>query len=286
MRLGITLPQFRESAEPALAVARRAEAAGLDGVFVFDHLWPLHQPERPALHSLTLLGALTAETSRVTLGTFVARVSLLPDAVLVHTLASLHRMTERRRAQLDGGRSELSAAEGGTISGRRPMVEGRFVAGVGTGDRNNRDENLAYGVGFPSAEARARQLVDCCRRLRELGVPTWVGGASDRARQIAADEADGWNGWGLSAARFASFAAGMPCETTWGGQVLIGRTEDAAAEKLERHGPRPNLVHGTVDDLRRHFSALKEAGAGWAVCSPLDVGTADEAVDLVAEARV
>jgi radical SAM-linked protein len=30
-------------------------------------------------------------------------------------------MSERRRAELDGGRSGLSAAEGGTISGRRPM---------------------------------------------------------------------------------------------------------------------------------------------------------------------
>jgi alkanesulfonate monooxygenase SsuD/methylene tetrahydromethanopterin reductase-like flavin-dependent oxidoreductase (luciferase family) len=257
VRLGITLPQFREDAEPALSVARRAEAAGLDGVFVFDHLWPLHQPERPALHSLTLLGALTAETSRVTLGTFVARVSLLPDAVLVHTLHSLWRMTE-----------------------------GRFVAGLGTGDRNNRDENVAYGVGFPSADARARQLVDCCRRMRELGVPTWVGGDSDRARAIAAAEADGWNGWGLSAERFASIAEGMRCRATWGGQVLIGRTDDHAAEKLGRHGQRPYLVHGTVNDLRQHFLALKAAGATWAICSPLDVGQDEEAVELIAEARV
>ena len=30
-------------------------------------------------------------------------------------------MSERRRAKLDGGSSELSAAEGGTTSGRRPM---------------------------------------------------------------------------------------------------------------------------------------------------------------------
>jgi alkanesulfonate monooxygenase SsuD/methylene tetrahydromethanopterin reductase-like flavin-dependent oxidoreductase (luciferase family) len=259
VRLGITLPQFREDPEPALAVARRAEAADLDGAFVFDHLWPLHQPERPALHSLTLLGALAAETSRITLATFVARVSLLPDAVLVHTLHSLHRMTD-----------------------------GRFIAGLGTGDRNNRDENLAYGVGFPPAEARARQLIDCCRRLRELGVPTWVGGDSERARGIAADEADGWNAWGLTLDRFASLAAEMPerTEISWGGQILVGRTQLHAAEKLERHGPRPYLVHGTVEDLRRHFSALRDAGASWAVCSPLDVGHDDEAVDLVAEARL
>ena len=259
LRVGITLPQFRGEAGSAISAARRAEQLGLDGVFVFDHLWPLHQPDRPALHSLTLLGALAAETSRVTLATFVARVSLLPDAVLVHTLHSLHRMVDGRR----------------------------LIAGLGTGDRNNRDENLAYGVGFPSAEDRARRLVDCCRRLRELGVATWVGGDSERARRIAADEADGWNAWGLTAERFASLAAGMPRGTdlTWGGQILVGRTDEHAAEKLERHGPRPYLVHGTVEDLRRHLSALQEAGASWAVCSPLDVGLDDHAVDLIAAAR-
>ena len=259
MRLGVTLPQFREDAEPALAVARRAEAAGLDGVFVFDHLWPLHRPEHPALHSLTLLGALTAETSQVTLGTFVARVSLRPDAVLVHSRQSLWRMTDGRR----------------------------FIAGLGTGDRFNRDETVAYGVGFPNADARARQLVDCCRRLRELSVPTWVGGDSDRARAIAVAEADGWNGWGLSAEDFAAHAAHLRAatEVTWGGQILVGRSDDHAAAKLERHGPRPHLVHGTVNVLRRHFTALKEAGASWAICSPLDVGTDEAAVDLIAEAR-
>src|SRR5438067_10951976 len=235
MRLGVTLPQFREEAEPAIAVARRAEAVGIDGVFVFDHLWPLHQPERPALHSLTLLGALAAETDRVALATFVARVSLLPDAVLVHALLSLHR-----------------------------MLDGRFIAGLGTGDSNNRDENVAYGVGFPPADVRARQLVDCCRRLREAGVPTWVGGTSPLARGIAAHDADGWNGWGLSAEEFASLAAavraeaGDGVEVTWGGQVLVGRTQAEASEKLARHGPRPGLVWGTVDDLRQHLSALKE----------------------------
>ena len=68
----------------------------------------------------------------------------MPDAVLVHALHSLHRMLDGRR----------------------------FIAGLGTGDRYNRDENLAYGVGFPPADQRAGQLVDCCRRLRDLGVPT------------------------------------------------------------------------------------------------------------------
>ena len=45
-------------------------------------------------------------------------------------------MNERRRAKLDGGRSGLSAAEGGTTSGRRPMHGGFPVVPVhldGTG---------------------------------------------------------------------------------------------------------------------------------------------------------
>jgi alkanesulfonate monooxygenase SsuD/methylene tetrahydromethanopterin reductase-like flavin-dependent oxidoreductase (luciferase family) len=196
----------------------------------------------------------------VTLATFVARVSLLPDAVLVHSLVSLHR-----------------------------MLDGRFIAGLGTGDSNNRDENVAYGVGFPPPGARAQQLVDCCRRLREAGVRTLVGGTSPLARSIAAHDADAWNGWGLSAGQFASLAAQVRAdgdvEVTWGGQVLVGRTADEAGAKLERHGTRPALVHGTVQDLRRHLAQLAEAGATWAVCSPLDVGIDEEAVDLVAAAR-
>jgi alkanesulfonate monooxygenase SsuD/methylene tetrahydromethanopterin reductase-like flavin-dependent oxidoreductase (luciferase family) len=257
VRLGVTLPQFSEDPEPALAAARRAEAVGLDGVFVFDHLWPLHRPDRPALHCFSLLGALAAETERVTLGSFMARVSVLPDAVLVHTLVSLHR-----------------------------MLEGRFIAGLGTGDRFNKDENVAYGLGYPPADERARHAVDCCRRLREAGVRTWVGGLSARVRTLAAAEADGWNGWGVSVSAFTELAAAVDgVEKTWGGQVLVGRTDAHAAEKLERHGSRPNLVHGTVDDLRRHLQALSDADAAWAICSPLDVGQDAEAIDLVAEAR-
>jgi nitrosocyanin len=39
-------------------------------------------------------------------------------------------VNERRRAKLDGGRSELSAAEGGTIRGRRPMKRTLLLAVV------------------------------------------------------------------------------------------------------------------------------------------------------------
>ena len=255
MRIGVTLPQFRHDAEPAVEVARRAEAAGIDGVFVFDHLWPIGQRMRPALHSLTLLGALAAETRRVALGTLVARVGLLPDLVLVHALASLHRITG-----------------------------GRLVAALGTGDSLNREENEAYGIAFAPASERLAALVGCCRRLRTLGVTTWVGGRSAAVRQ-AAGEADGWNSWGTDAPTFAVEAAGVPAgrALTWGGQVLIARTRAEAHAKVRTHGTRPGLVSGTVDDLRRHLDGLVQGGASWAICAPLDVGTDPAAVEILAD---
>jgi len=256
LRVGTTLPQFRHEPGPAFDVARRAEAAGLDGVFVFDHLWPLGQPGRPALHWLGLLGALAVETERVSLGTLVARVGLVPDAVLVHSLVSLQR-----------------------------MAGARIVAGLGTGDEGNRPENDAYGVPFLPLAQRLESLASCCRELRAAGVRTWVGGRSAAVRRAAA-EADGWNGWGSDPATFASEALGVAAgrELTWGGQVLIGRTRADADAKLRAHGARPGLVAGTVDDLRHHFEALAAAGASWAVCAPLDIGTDPAAVEILAEA--
>jgi alkanesulfonate monooxygenase SsuD/methylene tetrahydromethanopterin reductase-like flavin-dependent oxidoreductase (luciferase family) len=254
--IGVTLPQFRHDADAAVEVAGRAEAAGLDGVFVFDHLWPIGQRMRPALHSLTLLGALATETERVTVGTLVARVGLVPDAVLVHALMSLHRMTG-----------------------------GRLIAALGTGDSLNREENEAYGVPFAPVAERVASLVDCCRRLRRAGVTTWIGGRSAAVR-TAAGEADGWNGWGVDAVTFVADAEGVPSgpALTWGGQVLIGRTRTEADAKLRTHGTRPGLVSGTVEDLRAHLDALAAAGAVWAICAPLDVGTDPAAVEMLSEA--
>jgi alkanesulfonate monooxygenase SsuD/methylene tetrahydromethanopterin reductase-like flavin-dependent oxidoreductase (luciferase family) len=239
-------------------VARQAEQAGLDGVFVFDHMWPLGQPERPALHGPTLAAALAAATSRVVVGTLVARVGLIPDAVLVKSLAT-------------------------TASVAGP---GRFIAGLGTGDRANREENLAYGVPFAPAAERLASLAWCLRALRDQGVTTWAGGLSPALVEVAAREADAWNGWGIGLDRFTALARGLPAgvEATWAGQVLVGRDRAEAEAKRERLGDRPGLVWGTPSDLADHLAALAAAGATWAVCAPLDVGADEAAPDLVAQA--
>ena len=60
MRTGVVLPTFRDTPDEAFAAAAAAVEAGVDGLFCYDHIWPMGQPERPALAPFPLLGALAA----------------------------------------------------------------------------------------------------------------------------------------------------------------------------------------------------------------------------------
>ncbi|MBA3655683.1 MAG: LLM class flavin-dependent oxidoreductase [Actinobacteria bacterium] len=203
MLVGTTLPQFNADAEAAIVAAVRAEELGLDGVFVFDHLWPIGRPDGDVLECFTLLGALAQETARIRLGPLVARVGLLPDAVLIHTLMSLHR-----------------------------MLGDRLIAGVGAGDRLSAAENLAYGVAYPPVADRIRAVDVVCRQLRVAGVETWIGGRSAAIRAVAAAAADALNVWAATDAEVAAEGADVP-RITWGGQVDLTVMDSAAlAERL------------------------------------------------------
>ena len=231
MKVGVTLPQFRPIAEPSLVAARVAEASGLDGVFVFDHVWAIGNPSRPARNAWPLLGALAAETERVSLGTLVARVSLLPNAVLAHNLETLHR-----------------------------MLGDRLIAGLGAGDQLSEAENAAVDVPFPSAEERLADLADACRRVRALGMTTWVGGRSAKIHDLAVAQGVVLNLWGAEPERIAALT---DVEVTWG-------------------GPAPKEQGAIADLLQR----LSDSGATWAVLGP-PYGADDDpvpAVELVAAA--
>ncbi len=191
MKVGLTLPQFGEDPEACIEVAREAEAAGFDGVFVFDHLWAIGRPDRPALHGPSLLAALAVETHRLRVGTLVARVGLLDDDLLVAAFAT------------------LSA-----------MARDRLVAGLGVGDRLSEDENRAFGVPFPSVNDRWASLGDCCSRLRRLGIETWVGGLSAGTRAVGRVASDALNFWDVAPGVVADeLARPDSVPVTWGGRV-------------------------------------------------------------------
>ncbi|HUY64873.1 MAG TPA: LLM class flavin-dependent oxidoreductase [Acidimicrobiales bacterium] len=188
MHIGVMLPSFRPDADAALDGARRAEELGLDGVFVYDHLWPMGRPDRPALSAFPLLGALAAVTRRVCFGPLVARVGLVPEDVLVAELLSLHH-----------------------------MAPGRLVAALGTGDDKSRAENLAYGIAYPPADERRLALRRCATRLRDAGVTVWVGGGSSATGELAAELGVALNLWEGQPAALAAWQ--QRGEVTWAGPV-------------------------------------------------------------------
>lgn len=189
MKIGITLPQFRDEADTALAAAVRAEKLGIDGVFVFDHLWPIGQPGRPAISSGPLLGALAASTSTIQIGTLVARIGLLPDDVLIDVLCGVD-----------------------ALSG------GRLVAGIGTGDKLSREENEAYGIPFELADIRRQRLESVATAVSEAGIPVWVGGGRPEMVALARTSGAAVNVWQVGAEKVAPLVD-QGIEVTWGGPV-------------------------------------------------------------------
>jgi len=205
INIGLTLPSFVEDPEPAITVARAADDAQLDGVFVFDHLWRGDAPNRrPAMECFTLLGAVAAETAHVKVGTLVARATLRPALTLAHAFTTADR-----------------------ISG------GRLIAGIGAGDSQSRAENEAFGLPFGTMVDRVNALHEAVWATRDNGFPVWVGGRAAQVREAVAI-ADGWNEWGADPESFARHAALVrevaPRATiTWGG---LARPLEEGAEGL------------------------------------------------------
>ena len=227
--ISVTLPQFVDEPSRLVEGAQRAEALGFDGVFLFDHLFPLDGPDRPIVESTVALGAVVAATSRVTVGTLVLRASL--------------RGPERTAAAV------LTASR---LSG------GRVLCGLGAGDSLSSAEFDAYGVPFPDIRERVRAL-QATARLLKGHVPLWVGGTSPVIQRVAAEHADGWNVWNVTPQWLNERRAHPTApHISWGGQVLLARDEEELAAALARR--RTPVLAATVDSLPQKLADLRAAG--------------------------
>ena len=292
--LGLTLPQFNERPGPALEACRDAWTLGFGGVFVFDHLWPLGQPQRPALEGWTLLAALAAHVGRQ------------PEGFRVGTLVT-------RAGLRNPGLVARMAATVAEIAGGPPII------GIGRGDAANRDENQAFGLPFGDPAERTAALEATVAALRgplagsrSTGAPpwgspdpsgpeVWVGGTGPSALALAGRLGDAWNGWGrtpeelaagLAEARRAAEAAGRdPAAVagTWAGQVLVAADGREAGDRLAAWGAdRPpaevaRVLAGDPGAVVARLRALADAGASWCVLAPVG-GPGAEARALLAEA--
>ena len=265
-KLGLTLPSFRHDVAPSIDVAHAAEEHGLDGVFAYDHLFRRNAAgeRRPALEMFALMGAVASETSRIAVGSLVARATLRPPAVLANGFDTLARIL--------GGE--------------------RLVVALGAGDAQSQEENETFGLEFGSAADRVLALRASIEATRDRGYPVWVGGTDPVEREVAAAHADGWNRWGSGVERFreqganlSAAAARSPFTISWGGLVVLADDDDAAAAKAERLGVGDHVIVGGPDLVARALRAYVDAGAEWLMVGPVDSSDPDNARILGREIR-
>ncbi|HUR18202.1 MAG TPA: LLM class flavin-dependent oxidoreductase [Acidimicrobiales bacterium] len=248
MDVGLALPQYDYSVAgespltwpTVVSWARAAESAGLDSVWLSDHLFLSIEKygappgDHGGFEPLATLAALARCTDRVRLGTLVLCTQLRPPAVLAKALATLD-----------------------VLSG------GRLTAGIGAGWFE--PEYAAAGIAFEKPGVRVQQLADALRimgnvfgegRFRPGAVqrprpPIWVGGQGDKVLGVVAEHGDGWNAGGwvgtLQAYRERLEVLERHCER-------VGRDPATVIRSMNRY----TLVGEDEADLRRRWDRLRE----------------------------
>ena len=173
LKLGVLLPtrglvmrdEQPQNANLVLEMAQRAEAAGLDSVWVGDSL-----TAKPRLEPLTTLAAIATQTQRVRLGTAVLLGALRHPVLLAQMVGTLDLISE--------GRTVLAVGAGGAFN-EAQQREWR-IADVDPRQRGRRLEEViqvvkALGAGhLESHQGRHFQLEDLQMRpipVQEGGVP-------------------------------------------------------------------------------------------------------------------
>ncbi len=187
MRSGIDVATLGDYADPRRVVrlAQAAEAAGWEGIFVWDHLafaWGV-----PSGDPWVILAAVAQATTRLMIGTAITPLPRRRPHVLANTIATLD--------QLSGGRVILGAGLGG--------VPQEFTAFGEPDDPRGRAQRLDESLdllnrlwaGEPVRHRGAHYTVEnvilAPLPVQRPRVPIWIGGESRPALRRAAR----WDGW-------------------------------------------------------------------------------------------
>jgi alkanesulfonate monooxygenase SsuD/methylene tetrahydromethanopterin reductase-like flavin-dependent oxidoreductase (luciferase family) len=182
MPAAIFIPLFGQLAEPRLAVdlAVEAEAAGWDGVFVWDHLL-YREPVECIADPWTVMAAMAVATERVALGPMVTPVPRRRPQVLARQATTLDHLSD--------GRLIFGAGVGGdpggelTHFGEELDAKARALLldrGLDVLDRWWRGEQVGGARLLPTPVQRPR-------------IPIWV--ASRYPNKAPVRRAARWDGW-------------------------------------------------------------------------------------------
>jgi probable F420-dependent oxidoreductase len=282
LRIGIQLPEVERDVRwpEYVAMARAAQAAGFDSMWLGDHL--LYRgdgrPERGPWEAWTLLAALAGVTERIDLGPLVACLAFHPPALLAKMAATVDE-----------------------VSG------GRLVLGVGAGW--NEPEFRAFGIPFDHRVSRFEESFEIVRRLLSgervtlpgrfwqaddavllpkpaRRPPIMVGSAGERVLSIALPHVDAWNTWydnyGNTAEGFAALNSKVSDAAQRAGRAPeeIARSACVLVVLDRAAGDRPLVVgvpplEGSPDRIAAGLRDLAQAGADEAilVVSPITEGS-------------
>lgn len=138
----------------ALAIARAAEEAGFDTLWVNDHLIEGQPPNpggaRPDVY--IYLATVAAHTSRIRLGALASSIYFRNPAVLARMVVTLNEASK-----------------------------GRAILGVGAGHPMTESEHRRFGLDFPPIRERIDRLEATLPQLRELvgSIPIMVAGSGE-----------------------------------------------------------------------------------------------------------
>jgi alkanesulfonate monooxygenase SsuD/methylene tetrahydromethanopterin reductase-like flavin-dependent oxidoreductase (luciferase family) len=193
MKFAIEIAPFGELGEArnVMKLALAAEAAGWDGLFIWDHLG--YAFDYSGGDVWVLLSAAAAVTERIRLGSSVTPLPRRRPQVLAQTLVSLDRLSNGRLifgAGLGASDRELDAF-GETMDLRERAA--RLDEGLEVLDRLLQGETLTFAGQYYSAKDVTLQP----RPVQQPRPPVWIGGESRPALRRAA-RWDGWSAFGLN----------------------------------------------------------------------------------------
>ena len=221
MQIGLQLPQWGPSANRTdlVQVAQAAEGAGIDSLWVSDHIvYPLREdteypysaggpPFRPDdgyLEALTTLAVIAGSTSSIRLGTSVLILPMRNLLLAAKQLATLDVLSGGRVSVAVGAgwwRAEFDAL-GMEFDARGAVLDEQLAALTQLWSHGRYEMNGVH-LAFPLVALEPRPL-------QPHGLELWIGGAGPRAwRRVATSTAVGWHGIGYDPQKIELARAGL-----------------------------------------------------------------------------
>ena len=266
LRVGVQLPEVERSVGwPELAdMARRAENVGLDSIWVGDHL--LYRFDdgstRGPWESWTLLAALAAVTSRVTLGPLVAATAFRSPFLLAKQASTLDEVSDGRFVlALGAGWNPVEfAALGAPFDHRIARFEEAFTI--------VRSLLRDGSVDFVGQYCSAREAELVPRGPTPGGPPLMIGSIGPRMLAATVPHVDAWNAWYADTGNSPEGAvrAGTSLDTAL---AAAGRSHDEVARTVAVLVQLPGGTGRTMGDTDPSQQVPPLAGAPEAIAAGL-----------------